>query len=82
MFRVEKCKDKVVYSAKLDSPDRLNLKEISRKFKTLQKTPILLLIEVDGCEIIVHRHGELMFKDCNDKDKIRNISKKIYATGL
>ena len=79
MFRIEKCRDKAVYSAKLDKPRRLDLKRIAAKFKTIQDTPIVLVVEVDGVEVIVHRHGELLFKNCNDMEKLRKIAEKIYG---
>ncbi len=79
MFKIEKCRDKAVYSAKLDKPGRLDLKRIAKKFNTLQDTPIVLVVEVDGCEVIVHRHGELLFKNCNDMDKLKKIAEKIYG---
>lgn len=79
MFKIEKCRDKAVYSAKLDKPGRLDLKKIAWKFRTIQDTPIVLVIEVDGVEIIVHRHGELLFKDCTDMEKLKKIALKIYS---
>ncbi|RME54453.1 hypothetical protein D6777_03740 [Candidatus Woesearchaeota archaeon] len=81
MFKVTKCKDKAVYSAKPLKTLKLDLEKISKSFETLEKTPILLLVKIDGHEIIVHRHGELMFKDCTNINKITQISEKIYSIG-
>jgi hypothetical protein len=82
MFKILKCKDKAVYTTKLEKQKSLDLNNISKKFKTIQKTPILLLIEVDDCEIIVHRHAELMFKNCEDKEKIKKIAEMVYKEGI
>jgi hypothetical protein len=81
-FKITKCKDKAVYSAKLLDKKELNLSAIARTFDVIEDTPILLLIVVDNEEVIVHRHGELMFKSCKNKEKMTNIADKIYAVGL
>ncbi|MBU2634534.1 MAG: HesA/MoeB/ThiF family protein [Nanoarchaeota archaeon] len=75
-FIIKLCKTKAAYSTKINK--KLNLNQISKKYKTIVKTPILLIIKVNNHEIIVHNYGELIFKDLKDEDKINKIAKEIY----
>ncbi|MBU2638195.1 MAG: hypothetical protein KJ955_04430 [Nanoarchaeota archaeon] len=81
-FNLEKCKDKGAYSAKPVKTVHLDFTGIRKAFKVLEDTPILLLIEEDGFEIIVHKHGELMFKNPGDMEKMRKVAEKVYKAGL
>jgi hypothetical protein len=80
-FKIEKCKTRAAYSAKLLGKAKLNLDSIKRRFKVVADTPILLVIDVNG-EIIVHDYGELIFKMPYDKEKINEVAKKIFDAGL
>jgi hypothetical protein len=85
-FTFEKCKTKAGYSAKLKRKIKLDLKAISKEFETLLETPILLVIKEKGIEIIVHRYGELLFKESkirlNEKiELMKEIAKKVYGVG-
>ena len=62
-FDISKCKTKAGYSAKLKKGRVLNLKKIIATFNVLLETPILVVIKVDDVEVIVHKHGELYFKN-------------------
>ena len=81
-FTVEKCKTKAAYSAKLKKQRHLDLQKIKNKFIVVLETPILLVLKVEGVEIIVHGYGELLFKSCEDQELMRNIAEKVYAAGL
>lgn len=81
-FTIEKCKTKAAYSAKLKRLQPLNLQKIKQKFELVLETPLLLVIKVDGVEIIVHGYGELFFKNCEDKDLMKKMAETIYSTGL
>ncbi|HII14790.1 MAG TPA: hypothetical protein HA362_00595 [Nanoarchaeota archaeon] len=81
-FRLEKCKDKGAYSAKPVKPVKLNLNAVKSKFKVIADTPILLVIEADGFEIVAHSHGELMFKNPGDMDRMRKAAEEIYKAGM
>ena len=81
-FIVEKCKTKAAHSAKLKKQQHLDLQKIKKKFAVILETPILLVVNVDGIEVIVHGYGELLFKNCQDVDLMRKIAERIYAAGL
>ncbi|MDP3699086.1 MAG: hypothetical protein Q8R47_05875 [Nanoarchaeota archaeon] len=81
-FTVERCKTKAAYSAKLKKPQHLDLQKIKTKFETILETPVLLVVKVEGVEIIVHGYGELLFKNCEDQEMMEKIARKIYETGL
>jgi hypothetical protein len=81
-FSLAKCKTKAAYSAKLQQKGKLDLKKIKKDFEVLMETPILLVIKTDAGEVIVHSHGELLFKGCTDVETMEDISKKIYQVGL
>lgn len=81
-FTLEKCKTKAAYSAKLKKQQHLDLLNIKKKFETVLETPILLVVLVDGVEVIVHGYGELLFKNCQDRTLMERIAEKIYGAGL
>ena len=81
-FSLSKCKSKAAYSTKLKKRQRLNLHEISNNYEVVLETPILLVIKVENIEIIVHKHGELMFKNCFDTDLMERIAEEVYEVGL
>lgn len=81
-FTLEKCKTKTAYSAKLKKQQQLDLLKIKKKFEIVLETPILLVLKVEGIEIIVHSYGELLFKNCQDQELMRKIAEKIYGAGL
>ena len=82
MFKITKCKTKAAYTAKPLKNVTLNLKRIKAKFETTFESPIVLVLNVDGCEVIVHNHGELIFKKCKELKTLEEIAKKIYDEGI
>lgn len=81
-FTLEKCKTKAAYSAKLKRQQHLDLQKINQKFETVLETPILLVVKIDGVEVIVHGYGELLFKKCEDQRLMERVAEKIYEVGL
>ena len=81
-FSLAKCKTKAAYSAKLNQKGKLDLKRIKNKFEVLMETPILLVVKTKAGEVIVHSHGELLFKGCKDFKLMERISEEIYDVGL
>ena len=79
-FSVEKCKTKAAFSAKPKSGKvKIDLEKVRGKFEIVLDTPILLVIRVDGVEIVVHSHGEILFKKCSDLDFMRKVAGNIYS---
>ncbi|MBI2665880.1 hypothetical protein HYX12_04630 [Candidatus Woesearchaeota archaeon] len=81
-FSLGKCKTKAAYSARLRQKGILDLEKIKGKFEVLLETPLLLVIKVDGIEVVVHGHGELLFKRCNDLKLMEKIAQEIYQAGI
>ncbi len=81
-FTLGKCKTKAAYSAKLRQKGKLDLDKIKRKYLLILDTPLLIVIKANGIEIIVHSHGELMFKECEDVTWMEKTAQEIYETGL
>ena len=81
-FLLGKCKTKAAFSAKLRQKGKINLVKIKEKYDVVLETPILLVINVKGIEIIVHSHGELLFKNCFALELMEKLTKEIYETGL
>ncbi len=79
-FEIAKCKTKAGYSAKPIGKVRLDLSRIKDKFKVVADTPIVLVID-EGGEIIIHNHGEIMFKEHKDMKDMEDIAKRIYSAG-
>ena len=81
-FTVEKCKTKATYSAKLKKQQQLSLDTIKKKVKIVLETPILLVIEEEGVQLVVHKYGELLFQNCQDVPLMERIAEKIFQLGL
>ena len=81
-FSLAKCKTKAAHSAKLLQKGKLDLSEIKKKFATVMETPILLVIKTNTGEVIVHSHGEILFKKCTDTELMEKIAEEIYKVGL
>jgi hypothetical protein len=81
-FSLAKCKTKAAYSAKLQQKGKLDLKKVKDNFEVVMETPILLVIKTEAGELIVHSHGELLFKGCKEVKLMENISKEIYELAI
>ena len=81
-FSLAKCKTKTTYSAKLMQKDKLDLTKIRKKFEVVMETPILLVIKTETGEVIVHSHGEILFKKCTDTELMEKVAEDIYETGI
>ena len=83
-FTLEKCKTRAGYSAKLPSSRKLNLVKIKKEFETILETPILLVIQERGLEIVVHGYGELLFKNgtAEQLEVMRKVAEKVYEVGF
>ncbi len=81
-FSVAKCSTRAAYSARPSKQVRLDLSAIRKDFETVVETPIVVVIREQGVEVVVHQYGELVFKRCDDVEKMKEIAEKIYAAGL
>jgi hypothetical protein len=81
-FSLAKCKTKAAFSAKLMQKGKIDLKKVAEKFEVVMETPILLVIKTETGEVIVHSHGELLFKKCTDTELMEKIANEIYTIGL
>ncbi len=81
-FSVGKCKTKAAFSAKLKQPRKIDLMAIRKKYDIVLETPILLVINVEDREIIVHSYGEIMFKEGGDMVWMERVAREIYTLGL
>jgi len=77
-FEIKPCRTRATYSAKPRKNVRLDLSKLKDSFKIKIETPVASVIDADGEEIIVHKYGEIKFKTCKDKDKIKKIAEEIY----
>lgn len=82
MFEIKLCKSKGAYSAKPTKTTSLDLNKIRKEFKVVDFTPAVMVIDFDG-EIIIHQHGELLFKGKAEKDieEMKRIANKVYEVG-
>ncbi len=81
-FSIGKCKTKAAFSAKLPYPVKMDLKKIKSHFEVILETPLLLVVKVEGIEVIVQGFGELLFKKCEDVSLMEKIARRIYQSGI
>jgi hypothetical protein len=80
-FTLTPCKTKAAFSAKL-SRGSLDLNKIKPNYVVVLDTTILLVIKAQNVEIVAHRHGELLFKNCTNLELMQNLSNEIFELGL
>ena len=81
-FSLAKCKTKAAFSAKLMQKGKIDLKKVAKKFEVVMERPILLVIKTETGEVIVHSHGEILFKKCMDTELMEKVAEEIYEIGL
>lgn len=81
-FSLNKCKTKAAHSAKLMQKGKLDLEKVKNSFEVVMETPILLVIKTEAGEVIVHSHGEILFKKCENTELMEKIAEEIYEVGL
>lgn len=77
-FTIEKCRTKAAYKTKLIKRHKLNLNNIKENFNVISDAKIALVLNIENIEIVVQEHGEIMFKNTEDREKIKKIAEKIY----
>ncbi len=78
-FSVEFCDTRAAYEIKPSKNVTLDLHAIKKHFNDIiVETPIVLVLRVEGEEIIVHNYGNVLVKECKDIKKIKRIGEKLY----
>lgn len=80
-FEINECETKAMYRVKLKKRAHLNMKNLNG-FEIVMDGGMIVIIKVEGEEIIVHDFGELIFKTLKNTDKIREISEVVYSRVL
>lgn len=76
-FTIAPCKTKATFSVKPKSRCTMDFS----KLKNVKiSTPVAAVAEIDGEEIIIHKYGEIKFKKCKDKDKIKKIAEQVFSS--
>ena len=81
MFRIELCKTKAAFSAKPEKHIELNLESIKQEYSVILESPILLVLNTPAGEVVVHKYGEIIFKEQADPEIIETVAKHIYEIG-
>ncbi|MBI5798288.1 hypothetical protein HZA98_05315 [Candidatus Woesearchaeota archaeon] len=79
MFDIKECKTKGGYEVKPREKKKLDFSLLRKKFELVFDSPIALVLRVQGVEVIVHKYGELLVKQCKDVKKIESIARSVYA---
>lgn len=64
---IKKCQSGGAYIVRSEEKLEFDLEDISKRFKTLAKTPVLIIIK-DKFEITVYKNGKLMIKCSTEKE--------------
>lgn len=78
-YVIKKCKTRAAFSVRFNK--KIDLSRIKKKYKVLLETPLLLVVEKDGAEMIVHQYGEVIFKKAKDYNQIEKLAEEIYSLG-
>ncbi len=84
-FEVGPCKKKAALSAIPLKNTELSLDSIAEAFPSLATSRHVIVVELADkekhVEIIVHKDGKLIFKQCDDKKLATRLAKRIYKVG-
>ncbi|HLC80958.1 MAG TPA: HesA/MoeB/ThiF family protein [Candidatus Nanoarchaeia archaeon] len=78
-YTIKKCKTRAAFSVRFNK--KIDLSKIKKRYKVLLETPLLLVVEKDGAEMIVHQYGEVIFKKARDYSQIEKLAEEIYFLG-
>ncbi len=76
-YVIKKCKTRAAFSVRFNK--KIDLLKIKKKYKVLLETPLLLVVEKEGAEMIIHQYGEVIFKKAKDYIQIEKLAEEIYA---
>jgi len=79
MFEIKECKTKGGYTVKPLGKTKIDFAKIKKVFSVIFDSPIALVIKEGDIEIVIHKYGELLVKNCRDTNKIEAIARRIYA---
>jgi hypothetical protein len=82
MFEIKDCKTRAAVTAKPTKNVKIDVEKLAKKYDTTFVSRIVVTVIIEGEEVIVHKHGEIMFKTLNDKEKAKKIAKEIYDESL
>ena len=73
---IKKCQSGGAYIVRTEEKVEFDFEDISKKFKTLAKTPVLIIVK-DKFEITVYKNGKLMIK-CETEKEAEEQAQKIF----
>jgi molybdopterin-synthase adenylyltransferase len=75
---IEKCKTKATWKVRDKKQKRIDFEKVKQKMDKIDiDTPNAIIGEIDGEEVIIN-HLEIMFKKCEDKEKMMKIAKRLF----
>ncbi|OVE74679.1 hypothetical protein BVX95_01490, partial [archaeon D22] len=77
-FEIKECETKAMYRVKLKERKHLDMSKL-QDFEVVMDGGMIVIVSIDGHEVIVHDYGELIFKELKDTEKIREVSQTIYG---
>ncbi len=84
-FVIDECKRRAALNATPVKKLELSFDRIAEAFPALASSRHVLVIEIDDkdikTEVIVHRHGKLIFKKCHNRALAKRLAEKIYKVG-
>ena len=78
MFEIKLCRRKGALEALPKGRQELDLERLKEQFEVLLDAGIVVVLRVNGFEVVVHSYGKIMFKDMKDEEKARKIAEEIY----
>ncbi len=80
-MKIEKCKTRQGYKVKPDKRLQLDMHKLKhiQLIQIIHWTPIVAICKYKEVEIIIHRYGELQFKEDLDIEIIRNMAMELYC---
>ena len=76
---VKPCKTRAGFTARHSSL-KPNFDTLKLKYEVLTDAKIVLLLKTKAGEVLVQKHGELLFKTCNDQKLIKDVATDIFLS--
>ncbi len=78
IYEIRMCDTKNQYYSRPLVEMKIDLNKLKKKVKVIVESPIVMICDIDGVECLIQKHGEIFFRDTNDKKKMKMIAGKVY----
>lgn len=78
-YTIKRCKTNATFEVNPHKKLKMDFEALKDRFEVVADTPMVLILRIEGEEVVVYENGMLMFKSLKNTDKAGEIAKIIYS---